>query len=216
MTAACAALAMTFPVRAGVIAVVNPSFETLPAGGLPLGACGAGCSYSEDAIPGWLVTGNLTGQFQPGVQAGNFAYFNSVPDGITVAYTDGGSISQTVAATVALGVTYTLSVDQGVRHDNSDPGIIELLIGGNAPIIAAGIPASPGDWSTYTATYTGLAGDIGKSISIELFSSDVQGDWDNVRLSNDATTGVPEPTTLTLFGAGFAGIGAMRRRKKAS
>jgi hypothetical protein len=31
-----------------------------------------------------------------------------------------------------------------------------------------------------------------------------------------AITAVPEPTTLALFGAGFAGVAAMRRRRKAS
>ena len=44
---------------AAVIPVINPSFETLPAGGLPMG-CGAGCSFSaNDAIPGWNSSGQV-------------------------------------------------------------------------------------------------------------------------------------------------------------
>src|SRR5437016_6281920 len=83
---------------ANPILVNNPSFETLPPGGLPIG-CGPGCSYSIAAIPGWNNGGN-SGQFQPGVQAGYFAYFNTLSDGPTSAYTNQLSISQTVGATV--------------------------------------------------------------------------------------------------------------------
>jgi hypothetical protein len=85
---------------AGTITVDNPSFETLPAGGLPAG-CGTGCAFSVAPIPGWTNTGS-SGQFQPGTQDGNFAYFNSLSDGITNAYSNGGTISQTVGATFKL------------------------------------------------------------------------------------------------------------------
>ena len=213
--AACATFAAS-TAFAGPIAVGNASFETLPAGGLPLTGCGAGCSYDEGtAIPGWSSTGFFTGQFQPGPSSGNFAYFNSVPNGLTVAYTNGGTISQTVGPTVALGVVYTLQVEQGVRNDIGDPGVIDLLINGT-PWFATGVAATPGNWSTYTATYIGLLADVGQAITIELTSAAGQGDWDNVRLSDNIATGVPEPLTLALFGAGLAGMAGMRRRKKAA
>jgi hypothetical protein len=101
------------PAEAGAIAVNNPSFETLPAGGLPnTDGCGSvpGCAYSIDQIPGWTVTGELTGQFQPGTTPNMF--FNSLPDGPTIAYTNDGSITQTVSTLAAAGVTYTLTVDR--------------------------------------------------------------------------------------------------------
>lgn len=194
-------------VFASAIFVDNFSFETLPAGGLPLDGCGAGCSFSaDDPIPGWTGTDSSGftpfGQFQPGVQDANFAFFNSIPDGITIGYSNGGEITQTVGSTVQLGIVYTLQVDQGLRNDGvPDPGIVELIIGGNAPIIATGVPASLGDWSTFTATYIGLAADVGKPITIALVSPGAQGDWDNVRL--DA---VPEPATLFLVGMGLIAL----------
>ena len=208
--AACATFAAS-SAFAVPITVGNASFESLPPGGLPFG-CGPACSYSVDVIPGWsTVNLSQTGQFQPGTAG----YFNSVPNGITVAYTNGGTISQTVGPTVALGVVYTLQVEQGVRNDIGDPGVIDLLINGT-PWFATGVAATPGNWSTYTATYIGLLADVGKAITIELSSAAGQGDWDNVSLSDNTATGVPEPLTLALFGAGLAGMAGMRRRKKAA
>ena len=196
------------PATAGVISVINPSFEILPAGGLPFAGCGPGCSYSMGAaIPGWTSTNFQTGEFQPGVVAGNFAYFNSVPNGITVAYTNGDTISQTLSAIAQAGVTYMLQVAMGFRKDVPNPGTVALDINGNI-VFATGVPLQgSGDWVTYTAFYTANALDAGQPISIILDSQGVQGDWDNVRLT------VPEPSALigvallSLFG-----LGIIRRR----
>src|SRR5437899_5829590 len=72
------------PGVAAPLFVSNYSFETLPAAGLTLGGCGTGCSYSQDAIPGWTMVG-AGGQFQPG-NPGNTNYFNTLSDGPTSAY----------------------------------------------------------------------------------------------------------------------------------
>ena len=101
---------------AAPITVNNPSFEILPAGGLPFG-CGTGCSFSGGSIPGWSTSGTGLGQFQPGVHLGNLTLFNSLSDGPTSAYSNSGPISQTVGATVQAGVIYTLLVDIGDRND---------------------------------------------------------------------------------------------------
>jgi hypothetical protein len=113
--------------RASTILVDNASFETLPGSGL-VNLCGTNCSFSVAPIPGWVVTGN-TGQFQPGPPV-TTTYFNSVPDGITVAYTNSGTISQIVGVTAQAGLTYTLQVALGLRNDHlPEPGIIDLMVG---------------------------------------------------------------------------------------
>src|SRR6188474_3117250 len=107
---ACAGL-FTMVAAANTITVTNFSFETAPAGGFPNSCTGAGCVYSNAPIPGWTTAPvSALGQMQPGTSG---ALFNSIPDGSTIAYTNNGTISQTTAATVALGVIYTLTVDVG-------------------------------------------------------------------------------------------------------
>lgn len=204
------------------ITVNNFSFEALPAGGLPFGGCGAGCawsSFSRDSshsIPGWTQTvfAGDSGQFQPGSHVSNFRFFDYIPDGITIAASDGGIISQTVGATVELGVIYTLQVDQGMRYDYLNPGTSVQLLIGNVPITATGTAPVAGGWSTYTATYTGLAADVGKTITIALHSPGIQGQWDNVRLdASQAAIPVSTPATLPLVGAGLAAWFGVARRK---
>jgi hypothetical protein len=209
-----ATLGLLFALAAAAspIFVSNFSFETLPVGGLPNG-CGGGCAFSTGAIPGWSGSNANSGQFQPGVQVSNFSVFNSVPDGITVAYSNSPTLFQTVIPTVQLGVTYTLLVDLGHRKDTAFLSSADLLING-VTTTATGVAPTAGNWATFTATYVGLLADVGKSITIELRTAGAQGDFDNVRLSDSTQAGVPEPASVTLLGLALAGVTVFARRKR--
>ncbi len=210
------AASLATPALAVPINVVNASFEILPAGGLPFGGCGPGCAFSNGTTgPGWVIAGT-GGHFQPGPSSGNFAYFNYIPDGITVGFADVGTLYQTIVPLAQLG-TYTLQVERGVRSDVLvSPGWVGLNFSNtNSTAYATGSFASPGTWSTWTSTFTVGAADVGSTISIVLNGAGLQGDWDDVRLDGPASHGVvPEPASWALLIAGFGMIGAAMRRRR--
>ena len=206
----------------GPILVLNPSFEENYVPG-PV-ACGhgpqnLGCSFTSGELgPGWTHSGaGIFGRFQPGTQLGNHHFFSSLPagDGITSAYSGGGTISQTVGPLVQTGVEYIFTVDLGERHDTRFVSSADLLLSGgphhSQTIDATGTDPSKGNWSTFTATFVGNATNVGDHITIQLKDSGRgnQGNFDSVNL-----TAVPEPGTLLLFGTGLLLLGIIVHRKQ--
>jgi hypothetical protein len=223
VTVATLGLLGAFAAMASPIPVINFSFETPQFGGVPVG-CGSNCSFTVGAIPGWLGSNTHSGQFKPGTQAGNTTYFSQLTDGITVAFTEGATLFQTVIPAVVPGVTYTLMVDLGQRRDLPllpFRPTAELVVGavngvGGVGFIATGTAPAASRWSTFVASFTGTAAESGKSITIELLSSGMQGEFDNVRLSDNLSSAAPEPAGVTLLGMGLAGLLVFAKRKRTS
>lgn len=188
--------------QADSMLINNASFSTLPSGGL-----GNPGSYSIGAIPGWVEAGSAPiGQWQPSGEG----VFNYLPDGSTIAYSDGGTLSQNIGS-VQAGHTYTLDVTIGVRLDETgDTDASAALVVNGVSYYATGVAPLAGNWSVYTVTYSALASDVGHAIALQLIGSGANGeqaDFANVQLVDDP---VPEPSTLVLFG-GLLGFSSMLR-----
>ena len=194
---------------ASPISVGNPSFEDL---GAPLSTwtpCHApytGCFFRYGAIPDWTSSADFaSGQQQPGASGP----YLSVPS-TTIAFSNGATLSQTVAATVTPGMTYILTVELGHRIDQPFTASADLLVGPNV-FNAIGTAPSPGNWSPFTAEFTGTTAEAGDPITIQLLSSGSQGAFDNVSLAAAVT---PEPAYLGVVGIGIAGLLAFALRNR--
>jgi hypothetical protein len=122
-----------------------------------------------------------------------------------------GTITQAVGTVSAAGQLYTLQVDIGQRKDlvGDFIGTTQLVIGSTV-INSAGAAPTAGNWSIFTATYTTNVADIGKTITIQLSTAGVEGDFDNVSLDASVAP-VPEPVTVGLLGFGLLAIGLSKR-----
>jgi hypothetical protein len=199
------------PAFASMILVNNPSFETLPAGwpGITT-SCGGSCIFDVGAISGWNSTVVRGGQLQPVAATGG--YINQDGGSPTSAWANDGIFSQTTGAMVGVGTVYTLTVDIGRKLTDTGGygGYADLLIGGTR-YTATGTGPLVGQWSPFTVTYTGLAADVGKSITIELGNQTpgvYQANFDNVQLDE-----VPEPASFLLIGSALLALKAFRRRR---
>ena len=183
-----------------VIPVQNASFETFNP--LTISCLGTGCAYNTGPIPGWSQTG-VGGSWQPS----STFYPLPLPDGSIVAFSNGGTISQTISGVSLLpDSTYTLSVFVGHRLDNYpanfsiglDAGGISLgtLTGNNGGF-------NKGTWVDEIFTFTTGATVTPGDLSIVLASDGTQIDFDNVQLS---VASVPEPNSASLL---FVGLGAL-------
>jgi hypothetical protein len=146
------------PAFASPIFVSNYSFETAPVGANPFSnTCATGgCIFTTPVgIPGWTASASA-GQMQLVTVPPGTTQFNSVPDGSTFAFAGAGGTIDQVVGTVVAGDVYTLQVDVGARTGKTFDGAFELLIGSTA-FAGSGTAPTSGNWSNWTATYTGLA-----------------------------------------------------------
>jgi hypothetical protein len=186
------------------VAIVNASFESLS--NAPTLTCPnvTNCFYNNGPIPGW--TGTLqTGSFHPG------ALFSSIPDGSFVAYTNSGTISQTLASSVLADTLYTLTVFVGDRTDMiNGPYTLYLdtilngvttnlcTISGNASKI------TPGTFQAETCSYQSTANVPAGNFFLDFANGGGQLDVDDVSLTaTSSNTNVPEPGSVVFLGLGL-------------
>jgi hypothetical protein len=195
------------------VPVQNPSFEIT--GPLTTTCIGPGtCLYNAGPIPGWTISGALAGSFEP-----SSYYFNlPLPNGSILAFTNGGSISQTLfGISLQPDSTYTLSVDVGHRLDGDIANYsISLDAGSSVLCTTSGSngSAAPGTFIDAILTCTTGASVPSGFLGIVLAGSGVQIDFDNVQL-NVVPTPEPSASVLMLTGLGAVGLlfaGSRRNR----
>lgn len=212
LTSVLCGLALSLFLGSGVawgdsIAIVNPSFENGVS--LPLGnSCGTGCSFNVGFIPGWIATGpGETGLFAP-----SSTYFNlPLPNGNILAYTNDGTISQTLTGTSLLpDSTYTLSVDVGQRLTGEVANYSVSLDAGSGVLcstpLASNGTIAPGTFHDVVLTCTTGATVPSGFLGITLAGTGTQIDFDNVQLNVASAVSTPEPSALVLM---LTGVGIM-------
>ncbi len=203
----------TAPVFSSPITITNPSFEIHDPFNRP--CISTNCYNITDPV-GWTrANGPFQGQFAPD---STFFLNLSLPDGSVVAYSNGGSLYQTLAGQSAAANTgYLLQVAIGRRFDccnglaNGIPGIpdtpammdIELRAGGVAGTLLAintiDIRAIPlGSFANFSAFFAGAPAPPAGNLTIVLNTTGIEGLFDNVRLDSLTSTQVPEPGSVTM------------------
>jgi hypothetical protein len=214
----CAALTCGAVRADGVIPVVNASFENTSGSLLN---CGTGCLFNNlKSIPGWTVGGSgLAGSLEPNSPANSSMFTQPVPDGSFVAYSNGGTISQTLGVSVLADSTYTLSVDIGRRLDAS--GTLGTMYSialedGSATLCSTPLTSnggiSKGAFADVILTCTTGSTVTPGALTIVLTSGGNQIDFDNVSLA----VATPEPSAVALMvvGLGFVALLCRSSRRK--
>ena len=119
-------------------------------------------------------------------------------------------LSQVLTTTTA-GTHYTLS--WYYHFSGGTPGGLTVLWDGSA-VYTETDHSSLAGYALFSVTVTGTGNDTLEFDAYDAPSFDYLDDVSVVE--QQATTGVPEPLTLSLFGAGLAGAAALRRRKKSN
>ena len=209
---------------ASPIGILNSSFE------IPY------CAGTTDPVT--CMPDSWTIYDPPGVFSGAFrplsTAWDSIPDGVQVAFSNGGTLTQTLAATIAPSTTYTLSVWVSQRWSAGTflPDI--QLLGGSTALITM-TNSNPGgvaptrnpdgtfSWEDWIMSWTSSSADplIGQTLSIVLGSHALVGvdgtqtDFDNVSLTANSgevlLTTNPEPGMSVLVAGGLMGL-VIRRR----
>lgn len=168
----------------------------------------AGASATELVSNGGFETGNLSGWALSGDTT-----FTGVATGIAHSGTYAGFFGQ-VGTTGTLEQTLTTVAGQNyslsfwLSNDGGPTNSFEASIDGGALLTLNDSP--PFNYTHYTFNFTAS----GTSADLAFTFRQDPAFWYLDDISVAESTGAPEPATIALLGAGIAGFGAMRRKRK--
>ena len=206
-------------VRAASIFIANHSFEAPIITDLS-GVLDTGISTTGN----WTFAGGMNqGFINPGLGENNVPgfWYGSPPNlplgaGSQVAWSNGGTISQTLSATLQANTKYTLGAFVGRRFGENFPGYNIQLLAGTTVLASSGSSVTPtaGTFAPVTVSYTsGSSGSLlGQALEIRLTS--LLGSQTNYDLITLDASPIPEPSAmLGLLGFGLLGIASTLKQK---
>jgi len=185
------------------VSIQNASFEITNTLNQP--CTGSTACFNNGPVPGWTTLAGGFGSFAP-----TSTFFSlPLPDLGVVAYTNGGTLAQTLAGIPLLpNSVYTLSVDVGRRFDINAANYSLNLLDGSSVFCTSGSTSNgsitAGTFQDITLTCTTGATVPGGFLGIELIGDGQQLDFDNVKLDvTPSTVSTPEPSALALTSVGL-------------
>ncbi|HTB94149.1 MAG TPA: hypothetical protein VK728_15050 [Candidatus Sulfotelmatobacter sp.] len=210
------ATVLSCPAQADNITIVNPSFESIAG---PLNnTCGTGCAYNEGpvpGIPGWSSVAG--GSWQPG------SFFSSIPNGSLIAFANAqSSLTQTLSGTSVLtNSLYTFSVYVGQRIDDISGNYslsLDTILGGVTTTLCnvSGNAASiaPGTFQLESCSYLSSSSVPSGNLYLQLTAVSGQLDVDDVSLTVQPASSVPEPSSALFLGVGILSLAAIFMARK--